>query len=150
MTQKQYDFLPDDFFDRTPKEREEFLIANADEVKEEDFYKPLAHDERAELKDTLSDVSIDLSNKQAEYDEVKQHWREEIIKPLKEKRDSTIEKLKTGQEPVHGKVVYIRDHDNGRVIKMAPDGTELESRPMRPSERQTTTQSNIRNINQAK
>lgn len=144
---KNYDFLPDDFFEWSVSEREKFLLANADEVKEEDFFKPLAHEERTELKDDLSEVSIELSNKQAEYDDIKDHWRNDIIKPLKAKREETIEKLKTGQEQVHGKVVYIRDHDNGRVVKMAPDGTELKSRPMRPSERQTTTQSNIRKLN---
>lgn len=150
MTEKQYDFLPDDFYDRPVHEREKFLKANADEVREEDFFKPLAHQERAELKDDLSEVSIDLSIKQEEYDKIKEKWREEIIKPLKQKRKEVIEKLKTGQEQIHGQVVYIRDHDKGRVIKMAVDGTELESRPMRPSERQTTTQSNIRQINSQK
>lgn len=147
---KKYDFLPDNFFELPVGERRQILLANADDVEEETFHKPLAHDERVHLKDTLSEVSIRLSNKQAEYDKIKEEWREEIIKPLKSQRDETIEKLKTGTEQVTDKVVYFRDHDAGRVVKMATDGTEIESRPMRPNERQTTMQSNIRNIGEAK
>ncbi len=144
---KNYDFLPDDFYEWPTADRAQFLRDNADEVKEETFHKPLAHEDRSELKDTLSDVSIDLSTQQEEYDKVKAHWREEVIKPLKETLGETVQKLKTGTEQVTGDVVYIRDYDRGKVVKMAEDGTELMVRPMRPGERQTTTHSNIRNIN---
>lgn len=138
--------LPEDFNDWLPAEREAFLRENADTIEQDRVRKPLTQEELADAKDKLTEVSLKLRRKKNKYDEIKDHWRNEVIKPLKETVSQLLDKLENKGELVDGEIFFIRDQKNEMVYGFLEDGTQVRSRPMRHEEKQQTIHGANRNM----
>lgn len=142
----QHHLLPADFTTRTPSEKERYLEASADKViRDETIRLPLSDEKKESLRFRLEKASIKLTDAVDEYDEVKKYHRD-VIKDLKDNLAEILAQLRTGVEQIQGNKYEIRDYDSGRVTVFAADGTEIESRPMLPEERQSTINSSMRKV----
>lgn len=146
MENNNHPMLPDNFFDRLPREREQFLRDNADAIEQDRVRKPLTREELEDAKDKLTEVSLKLRRKKDKYEEVKKHWRDEVIDPLKDTVGELLDKLENKGEIVDGEIFYIRDHNNNMVYGFLEDGSQVRSRPMRHEEKQSTIHQNMRKV----
>lgn len=146
MENNNHPMLPSNFFDRLPREREQFLRDNADAIEKDRVRKPLTKEELEDAKDKLTEVSLKLRRKKDKYEEVKKHWRDEVIDPLKDTVGELLDKLENKGEIVDGEIFYIRDHNNNMVYGFLEDGTQVRSRPMRHEEKQSTIHQNMRKV----
>lgn len=145
-TQDNHPVLPKDFYDRSPIERRQFLENAADRIDQSDrVQRALSDEEIEELRFRLQRQSIELKDLQEEYDELKSAYREQI-NDQKASRDQIVSKLKRGIEEVSGTTMTFFDQENGRAYKFLPDGTQVDDRPLMPSERQTSLQGQMRKV----
>jgi len=136
--------LPKDWDDWSPGEKETFFRENAEDVEHKTITKPLSRKELEDAQQELSIASVDLRKKEREYDKVKEKWREEIIKPRKEKVDVLLDQLENEAEEMEGNVFLLRDFQREMVYEVLADGTVINARPMMHKEKQFKTQSHMR------
>ena len=140
-------FIPDNFHAMSPLERIQFLRSNADERREQQtVVRSLNPDEKDSLKEEYVITNIELTAKEEEYDKVKKEWQE-TLKPLKQKAKEHMDKIRTGYEEITSDIFLFRDHEEGRVYSILPNGEVHDSRRMLDHERQSTMQSNLRKVN---
>lgn len=139
--------LPGDFSSWHPAEKRQFLRDNADEIKHDQVRKPLSPDQINDAEKKLAIKALELRKKQAQYDRVKEEWREETIKPLKAEVETLLDTLEEKAELVEDDVFYLRDYENEMVYGLMADGSEVDRRPMLNEEKQQTVQSGMRAVN---
>ena len=143
---EKIDILPADFYNKPLGTRKEFLEANADQIaRNVPVIRPIKGEDKERLKEAYIRLSLKLANLQAEYDEIKEKWKE-TLDPVKKEVKDHLEKLNTGIEQLKDDTYDIRDHDNGRVYTLLATGEVIDDRRMLPHERQNT----IHNISNAK
>ena len=128
------------FQDKTPSERLQLLRENAATVEKQSVKVMFTEDELAEMKHNLSDISI-LEN--------------ELKEELKEVSSDLKAKIKSEREQIKGLLTYLKnkyilqtqevylmdDQDAGLMNTYNAEGMLIESRKLRPSERQTRIKS---------
>lgn len=125
------------FAEYSARERKAMLSDNADSMEEVGYMKPFSPDEMETMKDRLSKVVIDIND----IDEEKKAANDEFKlrkKPLETEKQSLLENIKNKSEYVVENCYKFIDHDEGMVGMYNGEGELIESRPIRPDERQAT------------
>jgi hypothetical protein len=122
--------------DLTPDMRRELFVNEAFATEELQFMKPLEETELAALKDELAQTAIKRSMLEDEMATVMEDYKARI-KPLKEKFAETLDAIKLKAVDALGTVYLMQDFDNQMIHYVSEDGTVINSRRMKPEERQT-------------
>lgn len=116
-----------------PSERA--AILEGEKWTEEVYQRPLEDHEVADKERELAQACIKEAKILSEKKEAMDGFKERL-KPVEKLIVECIEAVKTRQEDVTGPVYTISDFDNKMVHNLDPLGNVLNSRPMRPDERQ--------------
>ncbi|QDK80871.1 hypothetical protein EXU85_20550 [Spirosoma sp. KCTC 42546] len=125
------------FADLPPEDRKRYLSDNCDRVEEMEYLKPYESEELNQLKDSYTDVSIQIAKLEAE----KKKANDAInltLKELKGKAGLTLLFLRNKAEQVTESCYMFFDADAKLVGYYNADGKLVSSRPMRPGENQQT------------
>lgn len=118
-------------------ERRERLESMADSIEEGKYFRALTDEEIQEKKDVLTENTIKLSDITDEKKAAMAAFKAEE-KPLKENSKELMKLVKTRQEEVDGILYHISDHDEGMMNTYDEAGFLINSRRLRPSEKQST------------
>ena len=129
MTNKQ--FMPD--VSRT--ERLALLRENADKIEQRDYYKPLTPDEIAERKSELTENSIQLADIAERKKDAMDAFKEQQ-KPLVEKNKLLMQEVRFKQAKVSGELFHMANHESGMMETFDESGELIETRRLKPEERQ--------------
>lgn len=121
------------------QQRNEVLINEAFGTEQMQFMKPLDETELAALKDELAQTAIKRALLEDEMATVIEDYKSRI-KPLKEKFAETLDAIKHKAVDAVGTVYLMQDFDNQMIHYVSEDGTVINSRRMKPEERQTRFQ----------
>jgi hypothetical protein len=122
-----------------PKQRQEILVTEAFSTEEMQFMKPLEESELTALKDELAQTAIKRGMLEDEMADTIEDFKARI-KPLKEKFIETLDAIKVKAVDALGTVYLMQDFDNQMIHYIAEDGSVINSRRMKPEERQTRFQ----------
>lgn len=131
-------------------ERENFLRDNCDGVEELDYTKELSKDRREELKETLVDKNVQLRDVKADKRAADEIYKEQDkgyknqIKHLESENEEIAKTLKEKAEYVRENCFKIVDDETRTVGYYDREGVLRYTRPVRPEERQSTLQMQIR------
>lgn len=125
------------------REREAFLRDNSDEVVEMGYMKPFDTDKVSELKERLSEVSIEISEVEAEKKAATTQFNAQL-KPMQEEKATILRGIKERAEYVKEECYKFIDNDEKMVGYYNSEGLLIESRPARPSELQSTIHQELR------
>ena len=117
------------------KERVTILQQNADSIEETTYQKQLTEDEKLERKDVLLKNSIQLFDLEEEKKEAVKVFKDRID-PLKKENNQLLTELRTGQAKVDGTLYHMANHEDGMMEIYDSNGEIVESRRLRPNERQ--------------
>lgn len=106
-------------------------------VEEQDYLRPLEDNEMAILKSELAQACVQKGFIDNEFKEVKQSFKDRL-KPISQQIGTAIMMLTSRMKNENGKVYLIPDYDNKMMHTITSDGTVLNSRPLKPEERQFT------------
>jgi hypothetical protein len=124
------------------EKRKEMLKDNCDEaISNYSYVKKFSSEKIEELKDELSEVSIEQDNKEEELKELSKGLKEEI-KPLKEQKKRLLKNLREKSEMINETVFVLKDDANYNVYNS--EGELLETRKLKPNEIQKTIFQQIR------
>lgn len=118
-------------------ERAKFLSNNAEKKEHISYFKRLEPEEQTALKDELSDVSIDLDAQEEAKKEASADFNAEI-KRLKTRRGKILTTIRDKGEQVKEDCFVMHDLDTHQVGYYNSKGNLVDSRPMKPQERQQT------------
>lgn len=121
----------------SPLDRIHNLEAMAYSIEEGTYLKHLSSEELEIKREALTDNVI----KAADLEEKKKAYVDSIkaeLKPLSIERRSLMATLKTKHEEVEGKIYHVDDQDEGVMNSFNENGEFINSRRLRPEERQTT------------
>lgn len=118
-------------------ERRQRLESMADAVEEGKYFRALTDEEIQEKKDVLTENTIRLSDISDERKAAMAEFKAQE-KPLKEYSKQLMKLVKTRQEEVDGILYHIADHDEGMMNTYDEAGILINSRRLRPSEKQST------------
>lgn len=117
------------------QERIAVLQANATNINQGNYIKPLTADEIAARKDELAKTSILLMDLTEEFDKVKDAHKKQV-KPLKETCNELLSDIRHGQTKVAGTTYDLPDYEAGIMETYNEDGEQIDVRKLRPNERQ--------------
>lgn len=101
------------------------------------FLEPFTEDEKIDLKDDLASSNIKLARIRTKFDTVKAEYKGQID-PLKKDIAQTVSMLSSGHKEVTKRIFLMQDHENDKMITYDEDGNFVESRRLKPEERQMT------------
>lgn len=118
------------------EDRSTFLQGESMPGVEEQLYpRMLSEAEIASHEKALAQQSIQIAAINKEMADVAKVYKDKL-KPIKEALSVSIEAVKTGTVQEKGKVYRIPDHDNRMVHVISEHGTVIQTRQMKPEERQ--------------
>jgi len=117
------------------EERETLLVGESISVDIQTYHIPCDQAELTIVKDELSKASVQRSFIEEEFKTVKESFKERLS-PIQEMISESIATLKTGTKTVNGKVYLLPDFENKMMHSIDQAGNVLNSRPMKPEERQ--------------
>lgn len=115
--------------------RVELLEDNADSKEEIGYMRRFTSEEMADMKDELSDLDIQLNDLEEDKLAAMQEFKDKM-RPLQEEKKSILANLKNKSEFVRESCYKMCDFENAMVGFYNKDGELVESRQMRPEERQ--------------
>lgn len=118
---------------KSQAEIESFL--EGENFTEEQYMVPLGEEEMTIIKSELSDASVKKSFIEEEIREVKEAFKARL-EPLNEIISSSVQQLKTRVRVITGRVYQVTDFDNKMMHAVDGKGNVLNSRPLKPEERQ--------------
>ena len=119
------------------------LSDNCDRVEELEYLKPFDTDNLSELKDKLSDVSIEINDIEEEKKQVNAGYNDSM-KMLKVEKKTILENLRNKAERVKEHCYMFFDHQTKVVAYYNAEGKFVSSRPMKPQEMIKTVFAEIR------
>jgi len=119
----------------THEERETVLIGESATVEEQTYLIPIDEPELSVIKDELSQASVKKAYIDEEIKIVKEEFKSRL-EPLNEIISSSIDSLKSRSKKVTGKVYSLPDFENKMMHAVDSKGNVLNSRPLKPEERQ--------------
>jgi len=124
------------FQDKTPEQRIKMLEANAVRVETENIKRFFTEEELSEMKNNLSDLSIEKNDKEEELKAISKDLREKI-KGFSAEIKSTLKNLKN-KSYVSTETVYLMDdQEKGIMFTYDQNGLLIGQRKLRPEEKQT-------------
>lgn len=123
------------FEDYPLHQRVKMLEDNAESIEERGFMKPFSPEEVLSLKDDLANVAIDIDNIGIAKKTANDGFKAEL-KPLEDRKKTILENIKNRSEYVKENCYKIVDHTEGMAGFYSRDGQLIESRQLRPDERQ--------------
>lgn len=141
----QIGFRPGDLYDEKVasypvQERRDILEGIAYKVETDKYTKALTPEEQAHKKHLLAEVSIQLSELEAKKKEIMAELKAEFAEPLAEKKE-LLDVIRHKSERREGLLYYIDDQENGMMYIFDDNAECIESRAMRPDEKQTKIKS---------
>jgi hypothetical protein len=128
--------MKDVFEKMSPNQIMDFLEANADDITEQFYMKPLSVDEIEEVKDRFINDSIQLQQNQEELKAIKEQYALTKIKPLQSNLENDRGILKTGKIGVTGRLYTLRNFEDNMVVTYDVNGSIISERRMTPSDKQ--------------
>lgn len=116
-------------------ERLIILQQNADKVEQTSYQKPLTEEAKNDKREILTDNSIQLFDLEEEKKEAVKVFKDRID-PLKKHNNKLLLEIRTGQETVDGTLFHMANHDDGMMEVYDNDGYMVESRRLKPNEKQ--------------
>lgn len=104
-------------------------------MEETSYMKPLTIEELADRKAAFTQLAIDKAEIDDEYETVKEQFKSRL-KPLQNQISMTLNVIKQRGEWTTGKCYKIPDYDNKMIHIVNGDGMVINSRMMKPEERQ--------------
>lgn len=126
-----------------PEQRKRFLKDNCDVVEDHGYMKQFSHDKVVELKERLSEVSIEINDKEEELNDIKKTFKFQMD-PLKEKKQLCLKGIKERAEYVTETCYTFIDQDEKMVGTYNAEGTLISQRPAMPKELQGTIHQELR------
>lgn len=120
--------------DLSPAERLSILEGDNAGIEEGNYVKPLDNEETSILQNEMVAVMIKRSMLETEFDQVKKDYKDRI-EPLKELIAESLDNLKTRTKQVAGKLYKMIDYDNKAVHFIDVEGNVVNSRMLKPEER---------------
>lgn len=127
-----------EFKNMTENQILDFLEANADDITEGAYMKPLSEDELTEIKDRFVKDSIALAFNQEELKRITDEFKVEKIKPFQTGIETDRNTLKLGKLASQGRLYTLRNFEESEVVVYDSFGSVIETRRMRPTEKQGT------------
>lgn len=127
--------------DLTQEERQSVLDNESIGEEEQGYLRPLSEQELAEIKTEFSSAAIDKAVIEEEFKLVKEQYKMRL-KPYNEQLISTMSAIKNRAIWTTGKVYKLPDYDNKMIHIVNADGVVINSRMMKPEERQFRIQHN--------
>lgn len=124
------------------RDRIQMLKDNADKIQEYGYTKRFTPEQLARMKETLSDISIEVNDLEEQKKDAMAGFKEKL-KPVITARKQLLKGLKTKSEFVQEECYKMIDHEEGRVGFYNKDGELVDVRNIWPEERQAT----IHNLN---
>jgi len=130
-----------DVYDKELVEKDQIIVRNtlesiASVVTKESYIKKLSDNEITEKRKSLSDVSIDINDIEEEKKEIMDEFKLRLKEPMAEKKQ-LLNAIKHKAEERTGNLFHIDDQENGFMYIFDEEGICIDSRPLRPTERQT-------------
>lgn len=125
------------------EQRAQILRDSCDQIEERSYTRKFEQEEINDLRAELAGVSIKLQELDEELADVKSDFKNKT-KPLQERIGKILDELKVGGEYVKGECYKFIDPDTAEVGWYSPEGYLLESRNMKPEERQRTAFQTLR------
>ena len=116
-------------------ERKTILEGEAYSVEEQDYMRPLDEAELSTLKNDLAQAMVQKGFMDNEFDEIKADFKERL-KPIQATIKTGVMCLTSRMRNERGKVYLIQDHENRMMHTVTSEGVVLNSRPLKPEERQ--------------
>lgn len=104
-------------------------------IEEGQYVKPLTDDETRIMQSEAVQIMIKKSLLENEFKEVKQSYKDQID-PLSDQIGEFVENMKTRSRLISGKLYKIPDYENKAMHFVDIDGNVINSRMMKPEERQ--------------
>jgi membrane-associated HD superfamily phosphohydrolase len=137
MKQNAQFLLPPDFSSMNQTERRTFFRNTADKIEEQrTVVKELTEDQKFELKDDLTQLSLRRRDIEEEKKQVNQSFTSRL-KEVKSDLSTVLNSLNTGFEHVVDDVYWLYDTEQLQAYGFTADGQCVDSRRMTPTERQT-------------
>ena len=130
------DMFDPEMKDQSIKTKKDTLESVSYEVKVEGYTKILTHEEVTDRRADLSDVCISINDIEEEKKEVINVFKERLKAPKME-RSELLASIKHKSEFRNGDLYYIDDQENGFMYIFDEHGECIESRPLKPNEKQT-------------
>jgi hypothetical protein len=124
-------FMPD----LPEADRLRVLQTNADKIEETTYQKPLTEDELNMRREILTDNSIRLGDLEEAKKTATRVFKDQID-PLKAANKDLLLELRTKQAKVEGKLYMMANHEDGMMETYDEQGILIESRRLRPEEKQ--------------
>lgn len=119
----------------TAKERLMIMQENAAKVQQTSYQKSLPADELAARREDLADNCIKLNSFEDELREVKDDFKLKMD-PLKLTNKTLLTEIKTKQSTVEGTLFHLANHEDSMMEIYDNEGYLIESRRLRPEEKQ--------------
>lgn len=119
----------------TAEERAVILEGESSTSEEQTYSIPMNDEELTVAKDDLAQASLQKAYLDEEIRQAKEAFKARM-EPLSEKISEAIGQLKTRAREVHGRVWSIPDFENKMMHSVDGLGNVLNSRPLKPEERQ--------------
>lgn len=120
----------------TKEEITRILTENCEGVESRDYLKHLAEDELADLKTEYVDNNLELKSLNDELKAAKDLHKLKA-KPFIDDNKELLNVMKTRHREIHGKVWRIANHDSGMMEFVNDEGQVIETRRLKPDEKQT-------------
>lgn len=127
--------------DLPPDERQLVLENESIGEEEQGYMRPLSDTELAEMKTEFSSAAIDKAVIEEEFKQLKDQYKAKL-KPYSEMLVQTMSAIKNRAIWTTGKVFKLPDYDNKMIHIVNADGVVINSRMMKPEERQFRIQHN--------
>lgn len=118
-------------------ERIQNLEAMAYAIEEGKYFKKLSAEEIEQKREIFTENVIQISDLNDKKKELINEIKNEI-KPLSVENKSLMESIRTKQEEVEGKIYLVDDQENGMMHSYDEMGELINSRRLRPNEKQTS------------
>jgi hypothetical protein len=119
----------------SPDEIKRILIDNCEGVEEKTYTKRLTEDELQEKNQQFIDANINIDKADETLSQAK-HEHKSIVKPLKDERKHLLRTVKTKHEEITGPLYRLANHADGMIDYVDLSGNIIESRRMKPEEKQ--------------
>ena len=140
MERKQKEFevgeaYSQEFLNLSDESKKDNLEGLAYSVKNETYTKILSEDELIDRREKLSDVCIDIDIVEVQKKELMDEFKERLKTP-KETKAELLTAIRFKSESRTGNLYHIDDQENGFMYIFDEDAVCVESRPLKPTEKQ--------------
>ena len=118
-----------------PAEKFRLLKDNCDEAEDKSYVRNLTQEELDIKHEQLADNCIEVNTLNEELKAIKAQYKGKT-EPLMAERSQLLRQIKTRQEEASGKLFHFFNHDDGMRYTYDESGDLVESRRLRPEEKQ--------------